>query len=84
MTRNIESRAIQVLKQTNFDHVRIIIMERETCPMCFWYGSMVVIYGHKECPNCKNNIEPCCEGEQQQKQSKIPPDDPCEGVDVPN
>ena len=84
MTRNIESRAIQVLKQTNFDHVRIIIMERETCPVCHWYGSMVIIYGHKECPNCKNNIEPCCEGEQQQKQSKIPPDDPCEGVDVPN
>ena len=84
MTPNIESQFIQVLRQTNFDHVRIIIMEKETCPICFWYGSMVIIYSHKECPNCKNNIEPCCEGEQQQKQSKIPPDDPCEGVDVPN
>ena len=39
-------------------------MKKETCPICFWYGSMHIIYGHKECPNCKNNIEPCCEGEQ--------------------
>ena len=84
MTPNIESQFIQVLRQTNFDHVRIIIMENETCPVCHWYGSMVIIYGHKECPNCKNNIEPCCEGEQQQIQCKTKPNDPCEGVDVPN
>jgi hypothetical protein len=42
-------------------------MEEETCPICFWRGSMLIMYGHKECPNCKNNIEPCCEGQQQQE-----------------
>lgn len=66
-TLNIGLQDILVKKSTNFDHVRIIIMEEETCPICFWRGSMLIMYGHKECPNCKNNIEPCCEGQQQQE-----------------
>lgn len=44
-------------------------MEEETCPICFWRGSMLIMYGHKECPNCKNNIEPCCEGQQAECES---------------
>ena len=44
-------------------------MEKETCPICFWHGSMEILYGHKECPNCRNNIEPCCEGQQAQCES---------------
>jgi hypothetical protein len=47
-------------------------MDKETCPICFWYGSMQILYGHKECPNCRNNIEPCCEGEQQREQCESP------------
>ena len=69
ITLSIGLQDILVKKSTNFDHVRIIIMEKETCPICFWHGSMEILYGHKECPNCRNNIEPCCEGEQVQCES---------------
>ena len=65
-----------------FDQVRIYIMKKETCPRCQWYGSMVIIFSHKECPNCQHPIESCCEGETMQRESA--PNDPCEGDDVPN
>jgi len=42
-------------------------MKKETCPRCQWHGSMLIIFSHKECPNCKHPIESCCEGETAQK-----------------
>ena len=54
---------MELLAQQRFDQVRIIVMKKETCPRCQWHGSMLIIFSHKECPNCKHPIESCCEGE---------------------
>ena len=56
-------------------------MTKETCPRCQFHGSMVILFSHKECPQCHLNLEPCCEGSGNRER---PPDDPCEGDDVPN
>lgn len=33
------------------------------CGYCGYYGEMVFVHSHYQCPRCKNNIAPCCEGE---------------------
>ena len=71
---------MELLAQQRFDQVRIIIMKKETCPRCQFHGSMVILFSHKECPQCHLNLEPCCEGTGNRER----PDDPCEGEDVPN
>gem|GEM_PF-4764551 len=33
------------------------------CGYCGYFGEMVFVHSHYQCPRCKNNIAPCCEGE---------------------
>jgi len=36
----------------------------QRCGYCGFWGEMVFVHSHYQCPHCKNNILPCCEGEQ--------------------
>ena len=36
---------------------------RGECGYCGFYGELVWVHSHYQCPRCKNNIMPCCEGE---------------------
>lgn len=42
------------------------------CGYCGFYGEMVFVHSHYQCPRCKNNIAPCCEGETEQTESEDP------------
>ena len=34
------------------------------CPLCMHPGPMVFVHGHEQCPRCRQNVVPCCNGEQ--------------------
>jgi hypothetical protein len=34
-----------------------------TCPICHQQTPGVNVHGHVQCHICKNNIQPCCQGE---------------------
>ena len=35
----------------------------QLCEYCGYYGEMIFVHSHYQCPRCKNNVVPCCEGE---------------------
>jgi len=34
-----------------------------TCPICHQQTPGVDVHGHVQCHICKNNIQPCCQGD---------------------
>jgi hypothetical protein len=36
--------------------------QKTMCERCGHRGEIVYVHGHGQCPVCKNNCEPCCEG----------------------
>jgi len=47
----------------------------QRCGYCGFWGEMIFVHSHYQCPQCKNNISPCCEGEQclTEEEQKIEP-----------
>lgn len=37
-------------------------MEQQ-CGYCGFFGKMIFVHSHYQCPRCGINIAPCCEGE---------------------
>ena len=35
----------------------------QRCEWCGFVGAPIEAHGHGSCQQCKNNISPCCEGE---------------------
>lgn len=33
------------------------------CEYCGYFGEMIYVHSHYQCPRCKNYVVPCCEGE---------------------
>jgi hypothetical protein len=50
----------------------------QNCGYCGFFGEMVFVHSHYQCPRCKINIAPCCEGENCQEITKN------EGILPPN
>ena len=40
----------------------------QKCEWCGFVGAPIEAHGHGACQRCKNNISPCCEGENVQKE----------------
>ncbi|HRI23343.1 MAG TPA: hypothetical protein PLZ45_01650 [Ferruginibacter sp.] len=34
-----------------------------TCIFCGAAGAMILVHGHYQCPVCKTNVLPCCDGD---------------------
>ena len=45
-------------------------MKNQHCGYCGYWGEMVFVHSHYQCPQCKYNIAPCCEGEQCETEPK--------------
>jgi hypothetical protein len=37
----------------------------EQCPYCYSHSGFHYVHGHYQCKVCKQNVMPCCGGEQQ-------------------
>ena len=33
------------------------------CPYCGSTKPLIEVHGHRQCQDCKTNVEPCCSGE---------------------
>lgn len=42
----------------------------ETCPYCNSHQGFDYVHGHYQCKVCKQNVMPCCGGEQQEEFEK--------------
>lgn len=38
-------------------------MEIRICPFCGMKGQLIHVHGHYQCPTCKTNALPCCDGD---------------------
>lgn len=38
-------------------------MQNQTCLFCGYNVSLVHVHGHYQCPVCKTNALPCCDGD---------------------
>ena len=44
--------------------------EIQICPACNQATEIVFIHGHGQCSFCRNNIDPCCQGEMANEENK--------------
>ena len=45
----------------------------QQCPYCGSAQGFVYVHGHYQCQVCKQNVMPCCGGEQQQDEKPLNP-----------
>ena len=43
--------------------IRFVVMDVQTCSFCGHIVQLVHVHGHYQCPVCKTNALPCCDGD---------------------